>query len=198
VASRRPAAVVLRFLPSHANFRMRCRRPHPGSNFAQPAATTYRRSELAHVIWRAHYPGIITAAQIDYMLERGYALAALAEFIDRPDHALLLALAEGEPAGFAAWYLTARADEAKLDKLYVLQARQRMGIGGKLLARVAEDARGAGAVTLILNVNKRNTQAIRAYEKHGFAIRESVVNDIGHGYVMDDFVMAKVLQDRPL
>jgi GNAT superfamily N-acetyltransferase len=149
--------------------------------------------ELAGVIWHAHYPGIITVAQIEYMLERGYAITALAEFIDRPDRGLLLALAHGEPAGFAAWLVTARAEEAKLDKLYVLQAHQRTGIGKALLARVAGGARAAGATTLTLNVNKRNTQAIRAYEKHGFAIREAVVNDIGQGYVMDDFVMAKSL-----
>jgi ribosomal protein S18 acetylase RimI-like enzyme len=154
--------------------------------------------ELARVIWHAHYPGIITVAQIDYMLERGYALAALAEFVDGPNRALLLALVEGEPAGFAAWYLTAQPDEAKLDKLYVLQSQQRSGIGGALLARVAEDARAVGATTLVLNVNKRNAQAIRAYERHGFTIREAVVNDIGQGYVMDDYVMAKALQERPL
>jgi len=34
---------------------------------------------------------------------------------------------------------------------------------------------------------------VRAYEKHGFAIRESVVVDIGGGFVMDDFVMARSL-----
>ncbi len=149
--------------------------------------------ELAHVIWHAHYPGIITVAQIDYMLERGYSTAALVELLDRSDRGLLLALVDGEPAGFAAWYLTTQSHEAKLDKLYVLPTRQRSGIGGRLVARVAEDARGTGAKTLILNVNKRNTRAIRAYEKHGFGIREAVVNDIGEGYVMDDFVMAKAL-----
>ena len=47
--------------------------------------------------------------------------------------------------------------------------------------------------TLILNVNKNNVQAIRAYEKNGFAIREAVVVDIGGGFVMDDYVMAKPL-----
>ena len=66
-----------------------------------------------------------------------------------------------------------------------------MGLGGRLIARVEELARAAGATTLILNVNKHNVQAIRAYEKHGFATRDAVVVDIGQGYVMDDFVMAK-------
>jgi ribosomal protein S18 acetylase RimI-like enzyme len=149
--------------------------------------------QLARVIWHAHYPGIITVEQIEYMLERGYAAGALAEFVDRADRGLLLASVDAEPAGFAAWYVTEAPDEAKLDKLYVLQAHQRSGIGGRLIAQVADDARAAGARTLILNVNKRNTQAVRAYEKHGFAIRDAVIVDIGGGYVMDDFVMAKPL-----
>ena len=61
---------------------------------------------LAGVIWRAHYPGIITPAQIDYMLERGYALDVLGGFLARPDRGLELAKVDGELAGFAAWYIT--------------------------------------------------------------------------------------------
>jgi len=148
---------------------------------------------LAHVIWHAHYPGIITAEQIDYMLARGYAIDVLAEFLGGPDRGLELALADGDPTGFAAWYRMGDSAAAKLDKLYVLQLRQRRGLGGQLIARVVEKARAAGAATLILNVNKQNVQAIRAYERHGFAIREAVVVDIGNGFVMDDYVMTRAL-----
>jgi hypothetical protein len=42
-------------------------------------------------------------------------------------------------------------------------------------------------------VNNRNSRAKRANEKRGIANREAVVNDIGQGYVMDDFIMAKPL-----
>ena len=38
-------------------------------------------AELARVIWRKHYPGIITLEQIEYMLELGYSLDALRRFI---------------------------------------------------------------------------------------------------------------------
>lgn len=145
---------------------------------------------LAHLIWHAHYPGIISAEQIDYMLARGYSLAALDAFVRRPDGGLELAVVDGEPGGFAAWYVTADAGEAKLDKLYVLPSRQRLGLGGKLIRRVADLVRAAGASTLVLNVNKGNAQAIRAYDRYGFTIREAIVNDIGHGFVMDDYVMA--------
>ena len=146
---------------------------------------------LAHVIWHVHYPGIITDEQINYMLERAYALDVLADFLGRPDRGLEMVVVEGEPAGFAAWMLIDDGAEAKLDKLYVLPSLQRQGLGGLLIHRVIERALAAGAATLILNVNKQNRQAIRAYERHGFATRESVVNDIGNGFVMDDYVMAR-------
>ena len=148
---------------------------------------------LAREIWRAHYPGIITTEQIEYMLERGYATGVLDEFVDGPDSGIELALADDERVGFAAWYATGASAEVKLDKLYVLPAYQRRGVGARLIARVESAALLAGAATLVLNVNKNNSQAIRAYEKHGFAIRAAVEVDIGHGFVMDDYVMAKPL-----
>lgn len=149
---------------------------------------------LAGIIWRAHYPGIITHDQIDYMLERGYALDLLESFLAEDDRGLELATVEGTMAGFVAWYVTDNRTEAKLDRLYVLPQRQRLGLGGRLIACTVDLARRAGAQTLVLNVNKANAQAIRAYEKHGFAVREAVVNDIGRGYVMDDYIMAKPLR----
>ena len=46
---------------------------------------------------------------------------------------------------------------------------------------------------MILQVNKRNTKAISSYRKYGFEVRSSTVDDIGGGYVMDDYVMEKLL-----
>ena len=36
---------------------------------------------MAETAWRAHYPGIISREQIDYMLERGYSHEALARHL---------------------------------------------------------------------------------------------------------------------
>jgi ribosomal protein S18 acetylase RimI-like enzyme len=66
-------------------------------------------------------------------------------------------------------------------------------VGSRLIARVEAAAAAESLPALILNVNKNNVQAIRAYEANGFAIRDAVVVDIGGGYVMDDYVMAKRL-----
>ena len=55
----------------------------------------------------------------------------------------------------------------------MLQSRQRQGIGGRLVACVEGHARAVGALTLALNVNRKNVQAVHAYEKHGFTVRAS-------------------------
>jgi len=147
---------------------------------------------IAHAVWHAHYPAIVTLEQIRYMLARGYTSDLLGEFVREPHRGIELALIDGRPAAFAAWMCISKI-EAKLDKLYVLPSWQRVGVGGRLIRYVAGLAHHDGARTLVLNVNKRNVQAIRAYHKHGFAIRDAVVNDIGGGFVMDDYVMAMTL-----
>lgn len=148
---------------------------------------------LARVIWHRHYPGIISVEQIDYMLANGYSDDALRSFIGRPDRGLAIAWARDEAVGFAAWYRTDTAFVAKLDKLYVLPEWQHRGVGRRLIGHVEREARQGGARELVLNVNKRNVSSIAAYRRCGFATREAVVVDIGHGFVMDDYVMAKPL-----
>jgi hypothetical protein len=43
----------------------------------------------------------------------------------------------------------------------------------------------------VLAVNKGNRSAIAAYLKNGFTVLESVVKDIGGGFVMDDHIMVR-------
>lgn len=148
---------------------------------------------LANTVWRAHYPGIITPEQIDYMLARGYAHDVLAGFVQESDSGIDLAHVDDVLAGFAAWLPADNRSELKLDRLYVDPARQRAGIGGALIDRVIGHARERGIGVLILNVNKRNAKAIAAYARHGFTVREAVVIDIGGGFVMDDYVMQRTV-----
>ena len=142
-----PAAAARASLPplartSRDRADARTRHRHPSARHDELPVV----QRLARVIWRAHYPGIITREQIDYMLARGYAIEALAEFLGVPDRGLELALVDGEPVGFRRVVPAPTIPrEAKLDKLYVLQSRQRRGLGGRLIARVAEHARARRA-----------------------------------------------------
>jgi GNAT superfamily N-acetyltransferase len=146
---------------------------------------------LAHVVWQATYSPLISQTQIDFMLADRYAPDRLREQLDDPQHAWWVAQQNQTWVGFAH----AVRDETgcKLDKLYVHPAHQRRGIGAALVCAVEDWARRQQIRRLWLQVNRGNTQAIRAYEKYGFRMIESRVFDIGHGFVMDDYVMERLL-----
>jgi len=150
---------------------------------------------LARDIWHRHYPGIIPVEQIDYMLERGYSDEALGRFVNAEDAGLALGCRDGIAVGFVAWYRIDR-DTTKLDKLYVLPQHHGGGIGRALIEHVAAWARAAGTRVVKLNVNRGNVRAIAAYERCGFAIRESGDFPIGNGFVMEDYIMVRDLEIR--
>ncbi|HEX7470237.1 MAG TPA: GNAT family N-acetyltransferase, partial [Verrucomicrobiae bacterium] len=81
----------------------------------------------------------------------------------------------------------------KLHKLYLLPETHGRGLGSLLLQHCEREAGKLGARRLMLAVNKRNAKAIAAYQRNGFAVADSVVTDIGGGFVMDDYIMAKDL-----
>jgi ribosomal protein S18 acetylase RimI-like enzyme len=147
---------------------------------------------LAREIWRAHYPPIIGVAQTEYMLAQRYDPALVRSELARDDVWWDVLREDGAMRAFASSFRAGGADELKLDKLYVHAARQRAGLGGLLIEHTCERARVLGLRAVVLAVNKRNAGAIAAYRGHGFAIREAAVKDIGGGFVMDDYVMARV------
>ncbi len=154
------------------------------------AADAESIAALAGEIWRVHYKDIISAAQIEYMLDQRYSSALIRAELARGVAWDKLVL-DGAIIGYASYLARARPGEMKLDKLYVHQDHQRKGYGGRLIERAVTAARAAGCITLMLAVNKANVNAIAAYAKHGFRIRESVVQQIGGGFVMDDYFMVK-------
>jgi ribosomal protein S18 acetylase RimI-like enzyme len=158
--------------------------PADATHFPQIAA-------LAGIIWRAHYPGIISTAQIDYMLAQMYDLARMTrEWEEGVTYERLTV--GGELRGFTA-YGPYAGNELKLHKLYIHPESQRQGFGQLLLQHVENVARERGCSSVVLTVNKRNASAIAAYRKHGFIFRESVVVPIGGGFEMDDYVMTKAI-----
>ena len=148
-------------------------------------------SALAREIWQASYPGIITQEQIDFMLEQRYGHERLYDDLEDAHKWLDQAYVDGRRIGFA--FSEVAKDEFRLDKLYIHPDVQRQGVGGQLIAHVAERARKLGYPCVVLAVNKRNEKAINSYKKYGFVVRETIVDDIGRGYVMSDFVMEKKL-----
>lgn len=159
-------------------------RPLRSSDFRELAT-------LASRIWRAHYPGIISHSQIDYMLAARFSDAALQLYLDS-DQRWFDVLARGDTlVGYCSHALGDTPVELKLEQLYLAPEQQRQGLGGLMLDHVEARARALGRDTLSLTVNKANARALELYRARGFRVRAELRIDIGAGYVMDDYLMAK-------
>lgn len=161
---------------------------------APPLSIRHRRRhpllrELASRIWRACYPDIISLEQIDYMLVWMYSAETIADEL-ATGVAWEIALLDESPAGYLS--LTFQdAAVAELNKLYLLPTLHGQGLGQAMLARAIANAAAHGCTELRLRVNKRNERALRSYRRAGFRIVESIVGEIGGGFVMDDFVLSR-------
>ncbi len=156
-------------------------------------------SELAGTIWRQHYTAIISAAQIEYMLSSRFTDEALREHLQAADRWLELLRVSGTPVGYCGYELADMNDDGdehgppamKLGQLYVLESHRVMGLGRFMLGHIESRTHELGKEKLWLQVNKRNTGAIAFYRAAGFEVIREAVFDIGSGFVMDDYVMAK-------
>jgi ribosomal protein S18 acetylase RimI-like enzyme len=160
--------------------------PAGAADFATIAA-------LAEAIWREHYPAMISMAQIDYMLAGRYAPERLLRYVNVADCGLAVLRVSNEPVGYCSYARTDAPHEMKLEQLYLLAKCRGQGLGGLMLRYVEARARNSACRVLCLTVNKANADSIAIYRKSGFTVRGEAIVDIGHGYVMDDYVMEKTL-----
>ncbi|NTW58814.1 MAG: GNAT family N-acetyltransferase [Nitrospirae bacterium] len=152
--------------------------------------------DLSSRIWREHYPGIITHAQIDYMLGTMYASGVIHDEILSKGYRYVAVMMGKEAVGYFAYRFEDPDRSVMISKLYLLPSLHGKGIGSRMLAYVKEDALRMGAKSLYLFVNKNNTKAVRSYERFGFVKARAVVTDIGGGFVMDDYRMELSLRDK--
>ena len=155
--------------------------------------------ELADTIWRQHYVGIISAAQIDSMLAGRFTDEALGEHMQAADRWLEILRLAGTPVGYCGYELAdmdgdrseASPAAMKLGQLYVLETHRGMGLGRFMLGHIEGRTRELGCRSLWLQVNKQNTGAIGFYRAAGLEVVREAVFEIGGGFVMDDYVMRK-------
>jgi ribosomal protein S18 acetylase RimI-like enzyme len=155
------------------------------------AADIESLSALAREIWHQHYPGIITVKQIEYMLEQRYSPDAIRAEIESGAARWVKLLVNSELGGFASYEADGARHAVKLDKLYVHGLFRGRGCGAALVRHVEQAARAQGCDQVYLQVNRNNFVSIAAYRHLGFEVMDRVKTDIGGGFYMDDYVMAK-------
>jgi len=148
--------------------------------------------DLARRIWTATYRGLITDSQIDYMIDWMYSETTLARELDSGVRWDIL-YAEGNPAGYLS-YETVEPLTVRLHKIYLLPDQQGKSLGRRMIERVETFAKDSGASRIVLTVNKGNERAQAFYRRCGFETIDSIVKDIGNGFIMDDYLMEKKLR----
>ncbi|MDE5558616.1 MAG: GNAT family N-acetyltransferase [Ruminococcus sp.] len=143
---------------------------------------------LAEEIWHECFTDIISEEQIDYMVENFQSFKAMKNQVINQGYYYLAVRNDDELCGYIG-VKPENDDRFFLSKLYLCKDMRGKGIATEMLRRVFGEARNIGKKSVYLTVNKHNTHAIEVYKKTGFSVIESVITDIGGGFVMDDYVM---------
>lgn len=141
-------------------------------------------SALADLIWTEYYEPFLPEGQTGYMIGLFLSPEAIGKQLKERKQWFFVRFG-GEDIGFISFYPIEGA--MYLSKLYLRADMRGRGFAREIVDFVRSEALKRGLHAIELNVNKYNvTTAI--YEKLGFVRVRSEINDIGSGYVMDDYV----------
>ncbi|GGL02280.1 GNAT family N-acetyltransferase [Mangrovihabitans endophyticus] len=147
-------------------------------------------------------------ADIDTFVATHLSVDSFTRYLADPDRIVLLALADGQPAGYSMLVdgpildpdVGAVVDEKasiELSKFYVARDRHGSGVAAALMAATLEAAASTGALHCWLGVNQRNGRAARFYEKSGFSVVGTKRFRVGAQW-HDDHVRTRPLHDLPV
>lgn len=148
-------------------------------------------ADLAAIIWKEYYTPIIGEEQVSYMVPRFQSLEAIKGQIERDNYTYYLLSHEGSMAGYIG--IQDQGDKLFLSKLYIEETYRNKGLGKEAFRLVEKLGREKGCSKIWLTVNRNNQSSIDIYLKKGFLKVREEKADIGNGFVMDDYIMEKVL-----
>lgn len=149
--------------------------------------------EITHITWPNTYGEILTAAQLEYMLDLIYSDETLSKQIQNKEQLFYLISDSESVIGFIGIEHNYKNEAiTKIHKIYLLPETQGKGYGKIVFNSIEELALENNSKELLLNVNRFNA-ALNFYKKLGFEIKETVDIEIGNGYLMEDYVMVKNL-----
>ena len=150
--------------------------------------------DMAEIVFRHTYRDILSAEQMDYMMDWMYSPSNLRKQIDE-GHVYFIAFRNEIPCGYVSVQQEETAGNGRqmfhLHKIYVLPEEQCAGIGRMLFDSVLEyinAVTSGGPASIELNVNRKNP-AIGFYLHLGFKILRQGDFHIGNGFYMNDYIM---------
>ena len=127
-----------------------------------------RLSVFLREAWREAGPGApgwtgATEETVQHVASRGF----LSDLLDGGDTRVFIALSEGRVVGFSSNRRV--SDElVELSGIVVLESMTGLGVGGRLLSRSLEAARGDGYESMMVKTETFNERAVSFYLRKGF------------------------------
>ncbi|KRD10217.1 acetyltransferase [Flavobacterium sp. Root901] len=151
--------------------------------------------KITNITWPITYGEILSQTQLDYMLGLFYSDEALSNQIENKEQLFYLISDSESTIGFIGIeHNYKNGAVTKIHKIYLLPETQGKGYGKTVFGFIEKLALDNNSKELLLNVNRFNP-ALNFYKKLGFEIKETVDIEIGNGYLMEDYVMGKKIQD---
>ena len=146
-------------------------------------------ADMAGKIFSEYYLSldIMSAEQNNYMIEKFLSEKAIKEQISEHGYEYYFFCNSGKRVGFCAVH--PENGKLFLSKLYLYSDCRGKGYGKEALDFLEGLCLGKGLNAIWLTVNRDNKHSIDFYLKRGFKILRSEDNEIGHGYVMNDYIM---------
>ncbi len=150
--------------------------------------------KVAHHTWPQTFKEILSDRQLYYMLDMMYSTNSLKRQMENGVlFDIYLGANQKDVVGFVGFKHYSDTSTTKIHKLYVIPTYQGQSIGKTLMTSVNNSAKIQKMRFISLNVNRFN-KAVSFYEKLGFSIDKVEDIDIGNGYLMEDFVMSKIIK----
>lgn len=151
------------------------------------AKDTQQLACLASEIWHEYWVEILSKEQIDYMVDKFQSKQAIQRQIAVENYIYFYLEYNNQIAGYTG--LSKKDSYFFLSKLYIKKDFRHLGLGTLTFEFIKNFAKENNYSKIVLTVNKYNQNTIMAYKKWNFKQIDSVITDIGNGFVMDDYIM---------
>ena len=149
-------------------------------------------ASVANKVWHEFFPCILSEEQIDYMVDKFQSFHAMKKQMEEGYEYYFLK-DNDEICGYMDIHEETADKKMFLSKLYLKKEHRGKGYAGRTLKKLFEMSNERKLNMVWLTVNKYNEHTIEVYEHMDFAKARTQVADIGNGFVMDDYIMEKVL-----
>lgn len=147
---------------------------------------------MAHEIWNDHFKTMFDRESLPRLIEGAQSKRAILSQIE-DGYQYFFIIQDDREIGYFAYKIDQSKNEFFLSKIYLYSDQRGKGFGRKVLIHLERLSHDAGVSKIVLTVNHKNIDSIKAYEKWGFANLGLIKRQFDNGLIVEDLKMEKSL-----